>query len=45
MKSSKRDPGMREVPVTFAGVTVRPGDWIYADMDGMLVGGPEKFEL
>lgn len=45
VKSSKRDPGMREVPVTFAGVTVRPGDWIYADMDGMLVGGPEKFEL
>ena len=26
VKSSKRDPGMREVPVTFAGVTVRPGE-------------------
>ena len=45
VKSSKRDPGLRDVPVTFAGVTVRPGDWIYADMDGVLVGGPEKFKL
>ena len=45
VKSSKRDPGLRDVPVTFAGVTVRPGDWIYADMDGVLVGGPEKFTL
>ena len=33
VKSSKRDPGLRDVPVTFAGVTVRPGAWIYADMD------------
>ena len=24
VKSSKRDPGLRDVPVTFAGVTVRP---------------------
>lgn len=45
VKSSKRDPGLRDVPVTFAGVTVRPGDWIYADMDGILVGGPDKYEL
>jgi RraA family protein len=45
LKSSKRDPGVRDVPVTFAGVTVTPGDWVYADMDGVIVGGKEKFEL
>ena len=45
LKSSKRDPGVRDVPVSFAGVTVKPGDWVYADMDGVIVGGKEKFEL
>jgi len=37
LKSSKRDPGLRDVPVSFAGVTVRPGDYVYADKDGILV--------
>jgi regulator of RNase E activity RraA len=36
-KSSKRDPGLRDVPVTFAGVSIKPGDWVYADADGILV--------
>ena len=45
LKSSKRDPGARDVPVSFAGITVTPGDWVYADMDGVIVGGKEKFEL
>lgn len=31
LKSAKRDKGLRDVPVSFAGVTVRPGDWVYAD--------------
>jgi regulator of ribonuclease activity A len=25
------------VPVTFAGVTFRPGAWLYADADGVVV--------
>ena len=37
LKSSKRDPGLRDVPVTFAGATIKPGDWVYADKDGILV--------
>jgi regulator of RNase E activity RraA len=41
LKSSKRDPGFRDVPVSFAGVTVKPGDWVYADGDGVLVSGEE----
>jgi regulator of ribonuclease activity A len=36
-RSAKRGEGQREVPVTFLGVTVRPGEWIYADLDGVLV--------
>ena len=37
LKSSKRDVGLRNVPVTFGGATIKPGDWIYADKDGILV--------
>ena len=29
--------GQRDIPVTFLGTTVRPGEWIYADADGVLV--------
>ena len=36
-RSVKRGEGQRDVAVTFLGVTVRPGDWIYADADGVLV--------
>ena len=36
-RSVKRGEGQRDIPVTFMGVTVKPGDWIYADADGVLV--------
>jgi regulator of ribonuclease activity A len=36
-RPAKRGEGQRDVPVTFLGVTVRPGEWIYADADGVLV--------
>jgi regulator of ribonuclease activity A len=36
-KSVKKGTGERDVPVTFAGVTFRPGAWLYADEDGILV--------
>ncbi|HEU4844629.1 MAG TPA: ribonuclease E activity regulator RraA [Burkholderiaceae bacterium] len=36
-KSSKRGAGERDIGVQIAGVTVRPGDWIYVDADGVLV--------
>ncbi|HYF60432.1 MAG TPA: ribonuclease E activity regulator RraA [Burkholderiaceae bacterium] len=36
-RSDKRGLGERDVPLAFAGLTVRPGDWIYADRDGWLV--------
>ncbi|MCG3201074.1 MAG: putative 4-hydroxy-4-methyl-2-oxoglutarate aldolase [Gammaproteobacteria bacterium] len=36
-KSVKNGAGDRDVPVTFAGVTFRPGEFVYADEDGLLV--------
>ena len=36
-RSVKRGEGQRDVALTFLGVAVRPGDWIYADADGVLV--------
>jgi regulator of ribonuclease activity A len=29
--------GQADIPVRFGGVTFRPGDWVYADEDGLLV--------
>jgi len=37
LRSEKRGEGERDVPVRFAGVTFRPGDWVYADEDGVVV--------
>jgi regulator of ribonuclease activity A len=31
LKPGKKHVGQRDVPVTFAGVTIHPGDWLYAD--------------
>jgi regulator of ribonuclease activity A len=36
-RSVKRGEGQRDVAVTFLGVTVRPGVWLYADRDGVIV--------
>ena len=36
MKTEKRGLGDVGVPVAFAGVSITPGDWIYADANGVL---------
>jgi regulator of ribonuclease activity A len=36
-KSLKRGQGERNVVLTFAGVNIAPGAWIYADQDGIVV--------
>lgn len=41
LKSSKRDLGLRDVPITIAGAVIKPGNWIYADTDGVLVAEDE----
>lgn len=36
-KTVKRHQGVQDIPVHFADITFRPGDWLYADEDGMVV--------
>lgn len=37
LKTVKKNIGERDVPVTFGGVTLKPGEWLYADEDGVIV--------
>lgn len=37
LPTEKRGEGQRDVAVQLQGVWVRPGDWLYADEDGMVV--------
>ena len=37
LRSVKKGVGERDVPVTFSGITIRPGDYLYADEDGVIV--------
>lgn len=37
LPTEKRNEGQREVAVQIQGVWVRPGDWLYADEDGIVV--------
>ena len=36
-KTDKKNTGEADVPVTFGSVTFRPGHWLYADPDGVLI--------
>ena len=38
-KSIKKGAGDRDIAVTFGGVTFNPGEYLYADDDGVLVSG------
>lgn len=37
LPTEKKNQGEQDVPVTIQGVIVRPGDWVYADDDGVVV--------
>jgi regulator of ribonuclease activity A len=37
LKSNKRDEGQLEIPVRIAGVNIKPGQFLYADENGMVV--------
>lgn len=37
LPTERRGEGQRDVAVLIQGVWVRPGDWLYADADGMVV--------
>jgi len=36
-KSQKRGEGQRDIPVSFGDITFQPGDFLYADEDGIVV--------
>ncbi len=36
-RPAKNREGQRNIPVTFAGVTFKPGNYVYADEDGIVV--------
>jgi regulator of ribonuclease activity A len=36
-RSARKGVGDKDSAVTIAGVIVHPGDWIYADVDGVLI--------
>ncbi|MBK7768123.1 MAG: ribonuclease E activity regulator RraA [Sulfuritalea sp.] len=37
MKTVKKNVGETDIPVSFGGVTFTPGEWLYADEDGVIV--------
>lgn len=37
MKTDKQGQGLRDVPVEFGGLLIRPGDWLSADEDGVVL--------
>jgi regulator of ribonuclease activity A len=37
-KSVKRGEGQRDIPVHFGGLTIAPGQYLYADADGVVIG-------
>ena len=44
MKTDKRGEGQRDIAVTFGGVTFKPGAFIYADNNGVIVS-PQPLSL
>jgi regulator of ribonuclease activity A len=38
-RSGKEGVGDRDVPVSFAGISLDPGEYLYADADGIVVAG------
>src|SRR5215831_4036759 len=37
LRSEKKGEGQREIPIRIPGASVRPGDWVYVDEDGIVV--------
>lgn len=44
VKTDKRGEGQLNIPVTFGGVTFKPGDYVYADNNGVIVS-PKALSL
>jgi regulator of ribonuclease activity A len=37
MPTDRKDQGQRDVPIQIGDAWIRPGEWLYADEDGMVV--------
>lgn len=37
LKTVKKNLGEKDIPVSFAGIDFAPGEWLYADADGLIV--------
>ena len=44
-KSTKRGLGESDVPLYLAGIDINPGDYLYADADGLIVADRELLEF
>ena len=45
VRSSKQDRGESNIELAFAGIAIRPGDWLYADEDGFAVSESKLEEI
>lgn len=41
LPTDRKDQGLRDVPLQIEGEWIRPGDWLYADEDGIVVANRE----
>lgn len=44
-KSAQQGSGTVDVPITLAGITVEPGDWLFSDNDGVVIVKNEQKAL
>ena len=45
VRSRKQDRGESNIELAFAGIAIRPGDWLYADEDGFAVSESRLEEI
>ena len=45
VRSSKQDRGESNIELAFAGIAIRPGDWLYTDEDGFAVAESRLEEI
>ena len=43
-KSSKKNQGKKNIELSIDGLTIKPGDWVYADINGILISD-SKLEI
>ena len=40
-KSSRKNQGKKNIELSIDGLTIKPGDWVYADINGILISDSE----